>query len=475
MQVDANGGGNDFVTVATLTAGVNATIEYATSATTTATVAIVSGAPPVVLDLDGDGVEYLGLEAGVTFDYGGGAVSTAWVGVDDGLLVRDANGDGTISGSELMFARAGSDLDGLSAYDSNGDGQLSSGDADFGQFGVWQDADSDGVVDGGELVSLTAVGISSIGLSSNGLTSVAASGDVLVAGEGSYTYVNDNGATATGLLADVSFRTARDADQAQRVSGTINNTGVVAAAVAAMGLVAGQAAAHVAPQGDEGHVFAASSGGLGQLAQAVAAESNVASDAGGSLLSGESHVAVDHAEPTAARSASAHAVDAKLDASSANEGHAPAELLSATELHANDAAAASPVAPMIVMPSVEALGAMAGEAHGNGHGGTVADVIAAALEGGAGGGDIGALLAALPGSGGENAALEALATPHGEAVPGWDMGHFGYLQTDALMNIVADVSRSTMTRFSRRQRLTCGAAPPVDGGARSCKTRRGKT
>ena len=111
LQVDVNGGGNGFVTVATLAAGVNATIAYANGATT-ASATIVSGAPPVVLDLDGDGVEYLGLEAGVTFDYGGGAVSTAWVGADDGLLVRDANDDGAVSGNELMFAGAGSDLDG---------------------------------------------------------------------------------------------------------------------------------------------------------------------------------------------------------------------------------------------------------------------------------------------------------------------------------------------------------------------------
>ena len=95
---------------------------------------------------------------------------------------------------------------------------------------------------------------------------------------------------------------------------------------------------------------------------------------------------------------------------------------------------------MIVMPSVQALEAMAGDAPGGAHQASVANVIAAALEGGAGGGDIDALLAALPGGGGEHAALAALATPNGEAVPGWDMGHFGHLQTDALMNIVSDVS-----------------------------------
>ena len=57
LQVDVNGGGDGFITVATLAAGVNAAIAYS-NGTTTASATIVSGAPPVVLDLDGDGVEF---------------------------------------------------------------------------------------------------------------------------------------------------------------------------------------------------------------------------------------------------------------------------------------------------------------------------------------------------------------------------------------------------------------------------------
>src|SRR5690606_19894215 len=44
-------------------------------------------AAPVVLDLDGDGAEFLGLTAGVAYDYGDGLVATAWAGADDGILV----------------------------------------------------------------------------------------------------------------------------------------------------------------------------------------------------------------------------------------------------------------------------------------------------------------------------------------------------------------------------------------------------
>jgi hypothetical protein len=65
-------------------------------------------APPVVLDLDGDGVEFLGHSAGVHYDYGAGLVSTAWAGADDGILVRDANHNGTVdNASEFVFGGNG--------------------------------------------------------------------------------------------------------------------------------------------------------------------------------------------------------------------------------------------------------------------------------------------------------------------------------------------------------------------------------
>ena len=51
--------------------------------------------PPIALDLDGDGkVSFVGTDAGTTFDFGAGLVTTAWVAGNDGLLVRDGNGDG---------------------------------------------------------------------------------------------------------------------------------------------------------------------------------------------------------------------------------------------------------------------------------------------------------------------------------------------------------------------------------------------
>ncbi|MDR1349322.1 MAG: hypothetical protein LBJ59_00820 [Zoogloeaceae bacterium] len=53
---------------------------------------------PLVLDLDGDGVETLGLAAGAHFDHDGNGFAelTGWAGADDGLLVLDRNGNGVI-------------------------------------------------------------------------------------------------------------------------------------------------------------------------------------------------------------------------------------------------------------------------------------------------------------------------------------------------------------------------------------------
>ena len=67
-----------------------------------------AGTPPIVLDLDGDGVEFLDQSAGVTYDYGHGLVATAWAGADDGILVRDANGNGLVDdASEFVFGGNG--------------------------------------------------------------------------------------------------------------------------------------------------------------------------------------------------------------------------------------------------------------------------------------------------------------------------------------------------------------------------------
>lgn len=60
---------------------------------------------PLILDLDGDGVETIGTNSGVYFDHAndGFKENTGWVGKDDGLLVRDINGNGQIDNGTELF------------------------------------------------------------------------------------------------------------------------------------------------------------------------------------------------------------------------------------------------------------------------------------------------------------------------------------------------------------------------------------
>jgi hypothetical protein len=53
---------------------------------------------PLILDLDGDGLEITPLSKGVLFDANGDTIrtGTAWAGADDGILVWDRNGNGTV-------------------------------------------------------------------------------------------------------------------------------------------------------------------------------------------------------------------------------------------------------------------------------------------------------------------------------------------------------------------------------------------
>lgn len=127
--------------------------------------------PPLVLDLDGDGVELRSVHgsrlAAVAAD--GIVYRTGWVGPDDGILALDRNGDGKIDRqSEISFTQdlegAKTDLEGLAAYDSNGDGKLSSEDARWSEFRVWRDLNQDGESKPKELMTLAEAGVKSISL-----------------------------------------------------------------------------------------------------------------------------------------------------------------------------------------------------------------------------------------------------------------------------------------------------------------------
>jgi hypothetical protein len=153
---------------------------------------------PIALDLDGGGVEYLSREAGVVFtdQVTGEAVNTAWVAGDDGLLVVDANNSGTVDEArEYVFTEwsetAGTDMEAVAeVFDTNQNQMLDAGDEAWSQFAVWQDANSDGITDAGELVPLDDLGVESIALTYHDESEAteAADGDVKIFGQSEVTW-----------------------------------------------------------------------------------------------------------------------------------------------------------------------------------------------------------------------------------------------------------------------------------------------
>ncbi|MBY0238272.1 MAG: heme utilization protein, partial [Burkholderiaceae bacterium] len=130
---------------------------------------------PVVLDLDGNGIDTVGVDAGVRFDMqaDGYPVATGWVGGKDGLLTLDRNGDGAItSGAELFGAstplqgggQAANGYQAMADLDSNADGALTAADSAWQQLRVWTDNNGDGVSEASELHTLASLKIARIGL-----------------------------------------------------------------------------------------------------------------------------------------------------------------------------------------------------------------------------------------------------------------------------------------------------------------------
>ncbi|MES2675307.1 MAG: calcium-binding protein, partial [Pseudomonadota bacterium] len=129
---------------------------------------------PLVLDLSGNGtVDTLSITAGVHFDSdnSGFAERTSWVAPDDALLVLDRNSNGFIDGGAELFGTdtllnngtfAVNGFDALAEFDLNEDGQIDVNDSIFSDLRLWQDTNSNGVTDSGEVKTLTAMGVTAV-------------------------------------------------------------------------------------------------------------------------------------------------------------------------------------------------------------------------------------------------------------------------------------------------------------------------
>ena len=146
-----------------------------------------SRASPLIIDLDGDGVETRALSGNRHFDHNvnGMAEATGWVGADDGLLVRDLNGNGRIDDGRELFgsstrlasgALAANGFEALADLDGNRDGIVDANDSAFAQLRIWRDANGNGVTESGELLTLAQAGLAGIRTAWQNSTHVDANG-----------------------------------------------------------------------------------------------------------------------------------------------------------------------------------------------------------------------------------------------------------------------------------------------------------
>jgi hypothetical protein len=161
------------------------------------------GGDPVVLDLDGNGVRLGGAGSGVEFDWDGDGTkeATGWIDPSDAFLVLD-DGDNLVVADEIAFIRhhpdATTDMEGLRlAYDSNQDGWLDAQDQRFAEFKLWQDANSNAVVDVGEMRALSEFGIAAISVDGPRLDFSVVGGTIHRLTE----FIRDDG--TSGVAADV--------------------------------------------------------------------------------------------------------------------------------------------------------------------------------------------------------------------------------------------------------------------------------
>lgn len=181
---------------------------------------------PLLIDLTGQGITTLGLDAGLRFDHDGDGLkeATGWAGAGTGLLMIDRDGNGQLSdGSELFGdftpSNGGSPVNGFQAlaqYDRNQDGRIDAGDAVWSQLKVWRQArdpiTSEALIDdpdyAGELVGLDELGIVAIHLDAAGTAATDAQGNTLLR-------------SATLELADGTTRTIAEYDLARNGQDTL--------------------------------------------------------------------------------------------------------------------------------------------------------------------------------------------------------------------------------------------------------------
>ena len=172
-------------------------------------------ASPIILDLNNNSITSTSLQTSTAyFDYNGDGIKehTAWMEKGDAQLVTDINQDGKINdGSEIFgeFARlpdgtlAKDGYEALAAYDTNGDRVIDSKDDAYGDLLLWQDKNSNGKSEEGELTNIQLTDITAINLDiKEGITfeQTRENGNIIIH-ETNYSTINGD----DGIIRDVGF------------------------------------------------------------------------------------------------------------------------------------------------------------------------------------------------------------------------------------------------------------------------------
>lgn len=166
----------------------------------------VQEADPIVLDLDGDGIELTSHRNGARFDITGtgNTVNSAFVAGGDAFLAIDRNGNGRIdNGTELFGDQNGAanGFEELRKLDSNGDGRINRLDDNFEILRLWRD-DGDGRTEDGELITLAQGGVEEIALGYRNVNQVAAGGNRI---EQIASFLRNDGSRGTAADAILNF------------------------------------------------------------------------------------------------------------------------------------------------------------------------------------------------------------------------------------------------------------------------------
>jgi len=171
------------------------------------TIKFIPFSDPLILDLDGDGLEITPLSGGVLFDSNNDAIrtGTAWAGTDDGMVVWDRNGNGLIDSGRELFGdetvlangqKASHGFTALAELDTNADGKFDALDAQYANVRIWRDLNQDSVCQTGELKTLADTGVKSIKLTSTAVNTNYT--DATLIQTGSFTRIDSEGNTSEG-------------------------------------------------------------------------------------------------------------------------------------------------------------------------------------------------------------------------------------------------------------------------------------